>query len=86
MTDLVNARREEYNDLVRSRYANDYIFDLAKVESTYPDGRREFIEQNGKKYYSLINGYTDDGGHLNKTGRTIAAVELLKTLATALQK
>ena len=85
MTDLLNARREEYNNLLRQQYAEDSIFDLARIESTYPDGRREFIMLDGKENYSLINAYTDDGAHLNKTGRRIAAIELLKTLATALQ-
>ncbi len=86
MTDLLNARREEYNNLLRNQYAESTVFDLAKTESTYPDGRREFVKIDGQENYSLINAYTDDGAHLNKMGRKIMAIELIKTLATALQK
>lgn len=74
-----NLVRQDFNALLRENYAN--IFDLAAIESTRPDGTRLEHMLKGRKYYSLYPGYTDDGGHLNETGRRIVAYELLKYLS-----
>jgi len=63
--------RGEFNRLLRERYAEDPIFDLAAVTSTYPDGRRETFTLDGKTYESLVPAYTDDGGHLNAVGAVV---------------
>ncbi|MDR3598829.1 hypothetical protein [Clostridium sp.] len=76
-----NIARNRYNDLILSKYSNQFVFDLAKVESTYPDNTREFIIINGKPVYTLIKEYTDDGGHLNKMGQQIIAENLIAKLA-----
>ena len=80
--DIPNVKRNEYNALLKSEYeGKDPILDLAAVESTYPDGKRESFEHDGKVVYALIPGYTYDGGHLNEIGRYRAANELLKVLS-----
>ncbi len=79
---LDNIKRNLFNDMLRSTYPDDPIFDLAASESTYPDGRRETFSYNGHTYFGLIGSYTDDGGHLNETGQRHVATDLLRSLAT----
>jgi hypothetical protein len=77
-----NILRNEYNQKLRKEYnKSGALFDLAKVESTYPDGRRSTFEKNGKSYYCLVPDYTDDGGHLNEIGRKMVAEQFLILLA-----
>jgi hypothetical protein len=82
-SDLLNQKRQEFNELLRSRYGNEPLFDLAAVESTYPDGSREEFTHNGATVYALIGALSDDGSHLNKAGRDAAARELVRVLARA---
>ncbi len=73
-----NIRKNEYNDLMRKEYSGkEPIFDLAEVESTYPDGRRASFSKAGRKYYCLAPEYTSDDGHLNEIGRKRVAEHLL---------
>lgn len=81
-----NARRNEFNDLMRQAYPSDSIFDLAKAESTHPDGSRSYFTADGKQICILAEEYTTDGGHLNALGSQVAAREMLKTLAKNLPK
>jgi hypothetical protein len=77
-----NARREEFNALLREEYrGRDSIFDLAALESTREDGSRVTVEWQGKPVPLLDGSYTDDGGHLNELGRIRAARELARILA-----
>ena len=77
-----NFARERFNDLMRKTYAGrEPLYDLAAVESTRPDGRREVIRSGGRSGYALVPAYTEDGSHLNETGRRRAAEELLAVLA-----
>lgn len=77
-----NRRREAYNDLLRARFApGGMVFDLAAIESTGPDGRRESSVSQGVSCPTLVPAYTDDGGHLGPTGRLVVARELLLWLA-----
>jgi hypothetical protein len=79
-----NARREAYNALLREAYAGRApVFDLALVESTRPDGRRETVSWGGHAVPVLVAAYTDDGGHLNRVGRLRAARALVEALAAA---
>lgn len=80
---LENARRDEYNALLRTEYAGrEPLFDLAQIESTLPDGGRATASWRGRSVPALFPGYTDDGGHLNASGRLRAARELLAVLAS----
>jgi len=77
-----NIRRNQFNELLKKQYeGRTPIFDIAKIESTFPDGQRSVFSENSKNYFSLVQDYTDDGGHLNKFGRKIVAEQLLIFLA-----
>jgi hypothetical protein len=68
----------QYNQLLVNRYAGkEPVFDLAKIESTYPGGKRCSFERNGITYYRLVPEYSHDGGHLNEKGRRIVAEQLI---------
>jgi hypothetical protein len=78
-----NIRREAFNALVRRYYGQRLIFDLAAVESETPDAA-------GKTVRALKREWTSDGGHLNASGRRVAAhafagilVEASRPLAAA---
>ena len=80
-----NKVRARFNKMLVDKYSGqDPIFDLATVESTYPDGKREFFDSDGEKIYAMVSDYTDDGGHLNKTGQLFVAEKFLLFLANTL--
>ena len=78
-----NRKRNEFNDRVRREFQGEPIFDLARIESTRPDGSRAFFVTGGDTVYTLAPELTDDGGHLNAAGRRAAAIELVSVLAAA---
>jgi hypothetical protein len=80
-----NARRTEFNRLLKGGYAADPVFDLAASMSTWPDGRRESFRMNGTDFQALVPAYTDDGGHLNAVGRTHVAAAFVRAIAAALE-
>jgi hypothetical protein len=80
-----NAERGRFNALMRERFASQPIFDLARLESTRPDGTRETFQLHGTVYEALVPEYTDDGGHLNQTGQERAARELIGLLASEIR-
>ena len=76
-----NSARKILNEKIREKYeSTGRLFDIAAIESTYPDGRRSTYSKSGKTYYSLSSDYTYDGAHLNETGRKLVAKELLLML------
>ncbi len=75
-----NIKREAFNAHLREKYGK-LVFDLAALESTLPNGQRTSFVEDGKTYYALDPSYSDDGGHLNATGRRIVAAGLLRFLA-----
>ena len=77
-----NRARNEFNELLINEYqGKEPVFDLAGVTSTHSDGSRETFAIGASKYFALVPGYTDDGGHLNLTGRKIAAEQFLVFLS-----
>ncbi len=73
-----NIVRNQYNDfLVKEFSEKDMVFDVAKYESTLPNGQRSEYKDGANTYYSLANEYTDDGAHLNKKGRKYIAEKFL---------
>jgi hypothetical protein len=77
-----NVRREEYNRLLREAYGGrEPLFDLARIESTAPDGTPVRVHWHDVGAPALASDYTDDGGHLNAEGRRRAARELVAVLA-----
>ncbi len=79
---IENLRREQYNTLLRQTYqGKEPIFDLARIESTKPDGSLETVSWDGQSIPVLVPEYSDDGGHLNAAGKLRAARELVSVLA-----
>ena len=77
-----NAKRAEFNELMRKEYAGkEPLFDLATLEATRLDGTVSSYEHGGRRYLSLAPEYSDDGGHLNASGRRYIAQNLLLFLA-----
>jgi hypothetical protein len=81
-----NAARERFNDLFRQNYVGGYLFDLAAIESTAPDGSRAVSTYRGQRYYHLYEGYASDSGHLNREGARGAAIAWLHAVALASRK
>jgi hypothetical protein len=84
--DAANVKRYQYNQRLRETFRGDPIFDLAAVESTGPDGRRQSFVLDGRTYDSLHRLYTDDGGHLNPRGQRVGAAALVRFMASALAR
>lgn len=82
--DAANARRLAFNQRLLQHFAGQPIFDLARHESTRPDGSRESFTADGGLAYALAPVYTDDGGHLNGVGRRVMAQHLIRFVADAL--
>ena len=76
-----NVKRNAFNAMLRREYEGEPIFDLAKVESTRPDGSRSFFRNGPDVVYTLAPDLTDDGGHLNAAGRRVAAEEFVAVIA-----
>ena len=77
-----NIVRQRYNALVRKVYGGD-IIDIARVESTRPDGSRVGGPHNGKRYFALWRGYASDDGHLNTRGSVRVAKVFLQRITTS---
>jgi hypothetical protein len=82
--DLDNRARAELNDLLLGEYqGKEPVFDLARAESTLPDGRRVAQLIGGRPVFSLAARYSRDGAHLNDEGARWVAAQFLVTLARA---
>ena len=78
----VNVKRNWFNRKLRETYPGEPLFDLAALESTWPDGRRESVLVDGVEVFALVPAYTDDGGHLSKDAQVHVAQALVRTLAS----
>jgi hypothetical protein len=77
-----NMQRTRFNNLLIDTYhGKQPVFDLARVESTWPDGQRQFSSVKSEQIYSLVPDYTYDGGHLSDLGKRIIGAEIIRTLA-----
>jgi len=77
-----NIKRNAYNQKLIEKYqGKEPIFDIARIQSTYPDGKRCAFEIKGQTYYSMVPEYSTDGGHLNEIGRKKVAEQFLVLLA-----
>ncbi len=72
-----NVYRNEFNELMRSYYEGNEIFDIAKIQSTSPDGIRYSYRKN---IPGMVPEYSSDGGHLSKKGKLVLASELINVL------
>ena len=82
-SDLINAKREQYNRLLRTEFANEPIFDIARAESTDLNGTRETYPIDGQPTPALVAEYSSDGGHLNPLGMRVLASAYVRFLAAA---
>lgn len=81
-----NVVRERFNQLIRQQYAGTgRLFDLARVESTRPNGTRVGGTHSDDRYFALYEAYASDSGHLNDEGSKRAASELLRVIARTSQ-
>lgn len=85
-TDAENVRRNEYNRLVRERYAGSSLLDIARFEATDVDGRPVVFEHSGQSMEMLVPEFTTDGGHLNDAGQEWVAAAFIHRLAEALRE
>jgi len=77
-----NVVRSRYNALLLAHYqGKEPVFDIARLESTRPDGARLFFERGADSVFTMVPEYTDDGGHLNAASRRMVAEQLLIFLA-----
>jgi hypothetical protein len=79
--DEANARREQFNGLLRQNYDQSRIIDIARVESMNPDETQEQFTMDGEQHPALSPAYTNDGGHLNEAGQRKVAAEMIRVLA-----
>ena len=81
-TDL-NGVRERYNVRIRETFeGKEPVFDLARFESTRPDGTRAYSYKGSHTVPELVPSYSDDGSHLNTIGRKMIARNLTAFLAS----
>ncbi len=69
--DAENVLRNQYNAEVRA-HANagrGLLFDVADIEAHTPAGVQQTFQYGGQTWQKLYAGYTDDGGHLDASGR-----------------
>lgn len=79
-----NSVRQRYNELLRSSYSDhEPIFDIARYETIGPEGRASYRNLGSEKVFLMDSQYTNDGGHLNSTGRRMVAEQLLATMVEA---
>ncbi len=84
--EIGNGKRSEFNGMLLERFKGEPVFDLARIESTFPDGTRNSFEYGGRTSYCLVSAYTRDGGHLNDTGRKIVAGEFVQMLSDVIRR
>ncbi len=77
-----NIARNKYNDYLRKFYQDkEPIFDIAKFESTYPDGQTRVFTDNNIQYEAMVPDYTDDGGHLNTFGQKQISINFFEYIS-----
>jgi len=80
---LDNAKRMEFNTLLRERYHSmGRLFDLARVETQSSSGKPCMTRVDGQEVETLCPDLTTDGGHLNERGQELAASAFLSFLSS----
>jgi hypothetical protein len=73
-----NARRAQFNLVLRQHYAGQPLFDIAALES---EGGRSGVDYGNSRLETLDPALTSDGGHLNSQGQRLIGGALVHTLA-----
>lgn len=77
-----NWVRNRYNAMLLQAYeGREPVFDIARLESTLPDGGRAYFRRGADSVYVLAEQYTTDGGHLTPAARRMVAEQFLIMLA-----
>lgn len=79
---IENAKREEFNDVLRQRFEPSSLLDIAHIEA-HGDGRPTVFTYEGRTVNALNPRFTSDGGHLNDTGKRIVGAAFVRFLAGA---
>ena len=66
-TDFYNSERSKYRDLILAEYGNEYVYDIADLESWNGTNYTTF-NYLGTDYLRMNPNYTSDGGHPNAGG------------------
>jgi hypothetical protein len=81
------AARHRYNELMRAEFSVDQpFFDLARIESTTPNGGVATFRVSETSVETLAPPNTTDGGHLTPQCQEAAAWALLDVLGAAITK
>jgi hypothetical protein len=83
--DESNRARTRYNSRLRAAFSGAPIVDIARAESTQPDGRPLAYSREGESFYAMVPAYSTDGGHLNARGQRVVAEEMVHVLAKTLR-
>jgi hypothetical protein len=76
-----NARRSDFNAVIRLDFsAQGTLFDVAALESSGAGTATQF-ERNGQTIPALDPALSEDGGHLNDSGKAVVGAALVKFLA-----
>ncbi len=79
---LENIKRSEFNNMLVEEFSGVFpIFDLARVESTLPEGTINTFSYKEAEYPCVPDFYTSDLGHLNDYGAKVVSFNLLAFLA-----
>lgn len=84
--DSANRKRSEFSMRLKEAFPADPILDIARLESTEPDGKTVTFRQGGRSYPSLSPRYTVDGGHLNTLGQDAAGAAAVRFIADGLRR
>lgn len=78
-----NLARQQFNQLVRTRYAGTgRLFDIAATEAA-PGGPATTRRHRAQEYTVLNRALSSDGGHLNAEGSRAVAAELVRVVIAA---
>lgn len=85
-SDGCNRVRTAYNSILLNEVDKSMVFDIARIESTWPNGKREKTEKENHKWYSMVPLFTNDGGHLNDVGKKVVASEFIVFLDKVIER
>jgi len=86
--DADNFLRNVFNERLRewTQHNGRVLFDIADIEAHAPDGKVCAFQYRNKTYQKLCDSYTNDGGHLNQTGRQLVAKGFYALAAALIEK
>jgi hypothetical protein len=79
--DAANATRGRYNDLLRKRFANEPVLDIAAAESRRLDGTSETVVVKNERWPALAPEFGTGSHDLTEAGRVVLGREFLLALS-----